>query len=115
MRRIVLSLFIANIVFASDAIDKEQVIIGKWITHAPRRADRIVIFHPDHTWGVTNFDPAKREEIHGRRWRVQGDKLFVTVPVSSGDRPGLDTHAYKIISFRRDKFTTDAFTYTRIK
>ena len=114
MRRILLFLVIANIAFASNA-EKEQLVIGKWRAHTPRRADRIIIFHPDHTWGVTNVDPHNPEEINGRCWRLEGDKLILSYPDTLNGRDHLASHAYKILSFNRDKLATDAFTYARIK
>jgi len=115
MRHILLFLVIANTALASDAIHKDKTIIGKWEVNNPRRVPRIVFFHPNHTWGVTNFDPDKPEEINGRRWRIEGDKLILSYPSRVNGRDSLETHAYKIVSFYRDKFATDVFTYKRIK
>ena len=115
MRRILLSLLIANIAFASDVIDKDKMIIGKWEVSNPRRASRVVFFHPNHTWGVTNFDPDNPEEINGRRWRIEGDKLILTFPDRENGRDRLETQVYDIVSFGSDKFATDAFSYTRLK
>jgi hypothetical protein len=110
-------LFLAATTFAaaSPDIDKNQIILGKWKVENPRRPARIVFFHADHTWGVTNFDPDKPEEINGRRWRIEGSKLILTYPTVENGRHGFQTSAYTIVSFRRDRFATDVFTYTRIK
>ena len=81
----------------------------------PRRASRIVFFHPNHTWGVTNFDPDKPEEINGRRWRIENDKLILTFPTTYEGRHKSETHVYKIVSFGRNKFATDVFSYRRVK
>jgi hypothetical protein len=114
MRHILLFLVIASTALASDAIDKGETIIGKWEVNNPRRTPRIVFFHPNHTWGVTNFDPGKSEEINGRRWRIDGDKLILTFPHRENGRDLLKTQVYKIVSFGRNKFATDVFSYTRL-
>jgi hypothetical protein len=100
---------------ASPDVDKNKVILGKWKVENPRRAPRIVFFHANHTWGVTNFDPDKPEEINGRRWRIEDGRLILTYPTVDNGRHGFQTSAYTIVSFRRDRFETDVFTYTRIK
>ena|SRR5438067_5714949 len=115
MRYILLFLVIANTALASDAIDKDKTIIGKWKVNNPRRPSRIVFFHPNHTWGVTNFDPDKPEEINGRRWRIEGDKLILTFQDRENGRDRLETQVSRIVSFGRDRFATDVFTYTRLK
>jgi hypothetical protein len=106
---LVLLPFIAAAALAASN-DRERWILGTWTAETSRHASRTVIFHADHTWGVRGYVPF-REEIHGRRWRVAGDQLILTYP---GD-DGLETMAYKIVSFTHDKFATDAFTYTREK
>jgi hypothetical protein len=114
VRYALLSLLIAGTALAG-IVDGEKVIVGKWEVSNPRRPSRIVFFHPNHTWGVTNFDPDKPEEINGRRWRTEGDKLILTYPTRNDGRDRLESYAYKIVSFSRDKFATDVFTYKRIK
>jgi hypothetical protein len=115
MRFILIFLSIASVALASDVIDKDNVIIGKWEVSNPRRASRIVFFHPNHTWGVTNFDPDKPEEVNGRRWRIEGSNLILKFPTTREGRHSFETQVYKIVSFGRDKFATDVFTYKRIK
>ena len=41
---------------ASD--NREKWIVGRWTASAPQRPDRIVVFHPDHTWGVEGYIPS---------------------------------------------------------
>ena len=116
MKRAFLLLLAATVcAAASSQVDKSKIILGKWKVENPRRAARIVFFHADHTWGITNFDPDKPEEINGRRWRIDDGKLILTYPTVENGHHGFQTSAYPIVSFRRDRFATDVFTYTRIK
>ena len=91
-----------------------KLIIGPWRSHIPQRPDRIVIFHSDGSWGVRNWDFNKPEDIRGRRWRVEGDKLIISAPPEDGGQRA----AEKIVSFTHTAFVTEIngvrISYTRI-
>jgi len=95
--------------------DYTTLLVGHWRIHRPGRPDRIVIFHSDGTWGVRNWDFSKPEDIRGRRWSVEADRLVLTYP-SDHD---FTTHAEKIVSITRARFVTEVdssrFLYTRIE
>jgi len=80
-----------------------QRILGRWLG-----SRKFVIFHEDGQWGVQRNEEAK-EEIMGRRWRIDGKKLFLTYPIDKGD--GIPVHmmtsVYDIISFTQQKFITE--------
>ena len=99
---------------SSRPIDRDSAIVGKWLVENPHRAPRVVVFHADHTWAVINS--FEREEISGRRWHIRGNELTLRYPgnLHQGHRE-LDTTVDTIVSFQRDRFITDAFTYTRIE
>jgi hypothetical protein len=95
--------------------DYSKVIVGHWRIHISQRADRIIIFHSDGSWGVRNWDFSKPEDIRGRRWHVEGDKLIITAPPEDGAQ----TAAEKIVSFTHAAFVTEVngvtISYRRIK
>ncbi len=108
-------LAIALVASAGATPNYAKLIIGHWRSHIPQRADRIVIFHSDGSWGVRNWDFSKPEDIRGRRWRVEGDKLIISAPPEDGG----ETAAEKIVSFTHAAFITEVngvrISYTRIK
>jgi hypothetical protein len=68
-------------------------ILGRWL--GPRK---FVVFHSDGTWGVQRHETAP-EEIDGRRWRIEGNKLILTYPGNRGPLTSRDS----IISFTPQK------------
>jgi len=108
------ALLSASIAGAVPQPDYAKLIIGSWLYSSKVRPTRIIVFHPDGSWGVRKFDN-RPEDIRGRRWHVEGDSLVLRYPSDHG----FDTHAYKIVSFTRREFVTDTegyrFTYTRIE
>lgn len=78
--------------------DYSKRILGRWL--GPRK---YYIFHANGTWGVQGNEDAP-EDIDGRRWRIQGNKLFITF---RGDN-GLLTVDYTIVSFTAKSFITEA-------
>jgi hypothetical protein len=83
----------------------------------------IIVFHADGRWGVLYAgDPPQLEDIRGRRWRIEGDKLFKTGPNDDVRlSPELRRFARApdtIVSFTADRFVTSdetTSTYTRIQ
>jgi hypothetical protein len=112
-RSVRIAVVLVSFCAAAYSTDYSKRLLGAWVVHKPRRADRIEIFHPDGTWGVRNFDFSQPEDIKGRRWRLDGDRLILTYPTDHG----FDTATYKIISFAADRFVTDVggqrFEHTR--
>ena len=78
--------------------DYSKRILGRWL--GPRKFH---IFHANGTWGVQRNEDAP-EDIDGRRWRIQGNKLFLKF---RGDA-GLQTAEFTIISFTSKRFITEA-------
>lgn len=76
-------------------------IVGKW-----GHKNRIITFHADGSWGVQRHETA-REDISGRRWRVEGDKFFLTFPSDNGGGTPVHmvTDVYRITSFTSQSFT----------
>jgi hypothetical protein len=90
---------LAALVFsAASSHDHSKLIVGCWL--GPRKFD---VYHADGTWGVKRNEDAP-EDIRGRRWRVEGDELFLTFP---GDN-GMETAAYTIVSCTEQKLILDA-------
>jgi hypothetical protein len=93
--------------------DYAKLIVGSWLYTSKVRPTRILVFHADGSWGVRKYDDPRPEEINGRRWRVEGDKLILYYPAEK--TPRID----KILSFTRQKFVTEQqgyeFTFTRIE
>jgi hypothetical protein len=91
------SSLVAPVFTAAPSHDYSKLIVGCWL--GPRKFD---VYHTDGTWGVKRNEDAP-EDIRGRRWRVGGDKLFLTFP---GDN-GMDTAAYTIVSCTEQKLILD--------
>jgi len=90
-----------------------KLIVGSWLYSSKVRPTRILVFHADGSWGVRKYDDPRPEEINGRRWRVERDKLILYYP--SEKTPRID----KILSFTQHQFVTEQqgykFTFTRIE
>jgi hypothetical protein len=118
MKLLVLALGVAiaggSVIASAGQADYSKALVGSWIYSGKARPTRIVVFHPDGSWGVRKFDD-QPEDIRGRRWRVDGDSLILRYPSDYG----FETGAYKILSFAPRKFVTETqgyrFTYTRIE
>ena len=74
--------------------DGAKAIVGTWM-----EARKLVVFHADGTWGVKRYEGA-REEIDGRRWRVEGKKFTLIYP---GDH-GMITEVSTIVTLTPKKF-----------
>src|SRR3982751_3479878 len=91
-----------GVLFAGQ-LQREKAILGAWRRHVPQRADRIVIFHADGSWGVRNWDFSKAEDVRGRRWRMRGGTLIITPPPADS----VDTYSEHIVSFSDRKIVTE--------
>jgi hypothetical protein len=82
--------------------DYSKRILGRWL--GPKNKFRI--FHADGTWGVQRHEDAP-EGIAGRRWRIDGKKLFLTYPTDNGVGTPVHmvTSVYTIIFFTPQNFT----------
>lgn len=87
----------APVVSAATSHDYSKLIVGCWL--GPRKFD---VYHADGTWGVKRNEDAS-EDIRGRRWCIEGDKLFLTFP--GDDR--MDTAVYTIVSCTEQKLILD--------
>jgi hypothetical protein len=100
---------------SGSQVSRDQTILGAWRRHVPQRADRIVIFHADGSWGVRNWDFSKPEDIRGRRWRIERDSLILTPPPADSGQ----TFSEHIISFGHGKIVTEItgtrISYTRVQ
>jgi hypothetical protein len=81
------------VTIAGPSRDYTKLIVGCWL--GPRKFD---VYHTDGSWGVKRSEDAP-EDIRGRRWRVEGDKLFLTFP---GDN-GMETADYTIVACTAQK------------
>ena len=86
---------------AGPSRDNSKLILGCWL--GPRK---FRVYHADGTWGVKRNEDAP-EDISGRRWRIEGDKLILTYPSDHG----FDTGIYKIISCTEHELILDADGY----
>ncbi|OYW75279.1 MAG: hypothetical protein B7Z37_14095 [Verrucomicrobia bacterium 12-59-8] len=77
--------------------DYPKRILGRWL--GPRK---YVIFFADGRWGVQRNEDDSIE-IGERRWRIEGDKLFLTFPRGTG----LSTSESTITSFTAKQFVTE--------
>jgi hypothetical protein len=119
MQRLVVSvvsvIVLLPCVLRATHLPREKVILGAWRIHIPQRADRIVIFHADGSWGVRNWDFSQPEDIRGRRWRIDRDSLIITPPPADSG----ETFSEHIISFSHRKIVTEIngtrISYTRMK
>jgi hypothetical protein len=114
--------------------DYSSAMVGTWLYtgtvlypfHGTYREEHIpsaiVTFHSDGRLGNRSLaDPSADEYIAGKRWRIEGDKLFV-IPdqyTSRDDRALANNNPSRIVLFTPDKIVavlagvTD--TYTRIR
>ncbi len=92
---------------APNHSDYSKRILGRWL--GPRK---FIIFHANGTWAVQRNEDAP-QEINGRRWHINGNKLTLTFPGDHGTQSVVDT----IVSFTQNKFVTKddgiATTYER--
>ena len=77
--------------------DYSKAILGCWL--GPRKFE---IFHSDGRWGVKRNEEAP-EDISGRRWKIQRNKLIITYP---GDH-GMETATYTILSLTDHEMVLD--------
>ena len=77
--------------------DYSKLICGCWL--GPGKFE---VYHADGTWGVKRNENAP-EDIRGRRWRIEGDKLILIYP---GDQ-GLETAVCTIVSCTAHKLVLD--------
>jgi hypothetical protein len=117
MRPLVVGITLAvlgvNTMSAVPQRDYSKLIVGSWYHTCRMRPMRILVFHADGRWGVRKYDDPRPEDIRGRRWRVEGDKLILRYPHDQS----FETHAYRILSFTPREFITDGeypCTYTRV-
>ena len=78
-----------------------QRVLGCWL--GPRK---FAVYHPDGTWGVKRHEDAP-EDFRGRRWRIDGNTLFLTFP---GDR-GMTTVHFTIVSLTDREMILEADGY----
>lgn len=76
--------------------DFAERILGRWLG---RR--KYIAFYADGRWGVQRNEDAPIE-FNGRRWRIEGNKLFLTFQ----EHPGV-TNESTIISFTTNQFITE--------
>ena len=81
--------------------DYSKTIVGCWLG-----SRKFEVYHADGTWGVKRNEDAA-EDISGRRWHIEGNKLIITYP---GDH-GLETAALTIVSLTEYKMVLDAGGY----
>ena len=82
---------------AGPSPDYAKLIIGKWEgpgTKTMALHQAVISFHPDGRWGVLPYGGGQ-EEIMGRQWRIESNKLFLTYL----DGRAFTTSAYTIVSF----------------
>jgi hypothetical protein len=94
-----------DVVSASQHPDYAKLIIGDWEgPHATTVALHQAIrrFHADGRWGVVPYGGGS-EEIRGRLWRIEGNKLLLTYL----DGRAFATYAYRIVSFTPTKLVLE--------
>jgi hypothetical protein len=79
--------------------DYSERILGRWL--GPRK---YISFYADGRWGIQRNEGAS-VEIGVRRWRIEGNKLYLTFP---GDT-GLMTAECTITSFTTKQFVTEDY------
>lgn len=84
-----------------ESDDYSNRILGRWLG-----SRKFSVFHADGSWGVQRNEDSP-EEINGRRWRIQGNKLLLTF---KGDT-GLETAEFTIISMTAQRFVIEADDY----
>ena len=84
-----------------------QRVLGCWL--GPRK---FAVYHPDGTWGVKRHEDAP-EDFRGRRWRIEGNTLFLTF---AGDR-GMTTVDFAIVSLtdRETILEADGYRQTYVR
>ena len=94
---ILLLAVVATFAAPKEAPDYSKRIVSRWLG-----SRKFAIFHANGTWGIQRNEDSP-EDIDGRRWRIQGNKLFMTF---RGDH-GFQTTEFTIISFSPQKFITE--------
>jgi hypothetical protein len=100
----------ATLALAGDAKADSKRILGKWLSSRHGAAS---IFHPNGSWGVQrDLEP---ETIQGR-WRIKGNKLFLTYPEDNGvgTPVHIRTAEYAITFESDDRFITETQGYKEI-
>jgi hypothetical protein len=98
---ICLVLTVASLTAGAVPRDYSRAIVGCWL--GPRKFE---VYHANGTWGIKRNEDAP-EDIRGRRWHIQGNKLVITYP---GDH-GMDTAELTIVSLTEHKLVFDAGGY----
>jgi hypothetical protein len=98
-----LVLAVASVTASEVHRDYSKAIIGGWL--GPRKFE---VYHADGTWGVKRNEDAP-EDVRGRRWHINGNKLIITYP---GDH-GLETGELTIISLTDHKMVLGSGDYKR--
>ena len=96
-----LILVVATAMAEESPRDYSKEIVGCWLG-----SRKFEVYHADGRWGVKRNEEAA-EDIRGRRWRVAGNKLFLTYP---GDH-GLQTTAFTIVLLTKNKLVLEADGY----
>jgi len=78
-----------------------KAILGCWLG-----SRKFEVYHANGTWGVKRNEDAP-EEISGRRWHIEGNKLIITYP---GDH-GMETGALTIISLTEHEMVLETSGY----
>lgn len=99
---ILISLLVGSNASASEHPISSEKIVGCWL--GPRKFE---IYHADGTWGVKRNEDAP-EDIRGRRWQIEGDKLILKYPSSNN---GFETAVFTIISCTEHELVLDADGY----
>ena len=86
---------------SKDSDNYSKRILGRWL--GPRK---FRIFHADGTWAIQRNEEAP-QEINGRRWHIDGNKLTLTYP---GDH-GIENGVWTIVSFTPKEFILEADGY----
>lgn len=105
MRAFCVCLLVAAVSVAEGDVQRDysKAIVGCWL--GPRK---IEVYHTDGTWGVKRNEDAP-EDVRGRRWQVEGNRLILTYP---GDH-GLETAELTIVSLTKHRLILDAGGYKK--
>ena len=98
------------VAFGGTKPNYAKLLIGDWEgPYVPGHALHQVIrrFHPDGRWGVVPYG-GRPEEVMGREWRVEGDKLLLTYY----DGRAFTPHTYQIISLTAAKLLVEIEGFT---
>jgi hypothetical protein len=92
---------------ASQSGEHPKWIIGRWL--GPRKFH---VFHADGSWGVERNENAP-EDIGGRRWKIEGNKLILIYPTDNGvgTPVRMISATYVITSHTHQNLTTEIDGY----